>query len=246
MKKELASEVAHNLLTLEVNTIIKQDMTGEPMPALAHALLDIAEAYAAFLLHCGVNVQDFLEAPSPEDFALRKPSNEERKKGIRKASLTLSVQTFEKLRLAAKKAMAEPQNIPVENHAILKRIRNCCDSIKTILEKATARDFVKDSPNRSNLLQVPGARMIEAKKISWPDFLLIRKIWEMGTEKIVAQTQIDIDGDVITRVSPWVGHSEHEWLLRMHRGGVEVAASSWRHLFEILHKIVGEAINKLL
>ncbi|MCC7283542.1 MAG: hypothetical protein IT556_14245, partial [Acetobacteraceae bacterium] len=38
------------LLTLEINTIIKEGITAERMPVLPHALLDIAVEYATLLL----------------------------------------------------------------------------------------------------------------------------------------------------------------------------------------------------
>lgn len=56
-----------SLLTLEINTIVKPSITAERMPALPHALLDIAQEYSGELLDQGVLVEEYLVQPPRGD-----------------------------------------------------------------------------------------------------------------------------------------------------------------------------------
>ena len=89
-------EVAHNLLSLEVNTILKENMTGERMPPLPHALLDVAGEYARALLRDGVRLGLYF----PPAIGNRKPEEVEFAWGADTFStelLTVSLETFDSL-----------------------------------------------------------------------------------------------------------------------------------------------------
>src|SRR5688572_13435359 len=53
------NEILGDLLTLEVNTIIKDGMTANKMPVLPFALLDILNAYSGVLRGFGVDLQPY-------------------------------------------------------------------------------------------------------------------------------------------------------------------------------------------
>ncbi|HLT39124.1 MAG TPA: hypothetical protein VK034_22725, partial [Enhygromyxa sp.] len=54
-------EILGDLLTLEVNTIIKDGMTANKMPALPFALLDILAGYCGRLRGLGLNLEPYFE-----------------------------------------------------------------------------------------------------------------------------------------------------------------------------------------
>jgi hypothetical protein len=54
---------ARSLLDIEVNTIIRENMTAEPMPPLPHALLDIARDYAQQLGSFGIDLSAYFGSP---------------------------------------------------------------------------------------------------------------------------------------------------------------------------------------
>lgn len=69
-------------------------------------------------------------------------------------------------------------------------------------------------------------------KLSPPDLVLIRKVWELGCEQIVMQTIVQLDGDVVTRLSGGLEGEHHRIIHQVHADGVRVATESWRYLVE--------------
>ena len=69
-----------------------------------------------------------------------------------------------------------------------------------------------------------------------PDELTtLRKIWEIGTEEIAMQTVIQLDGDVITRITPRHTTESHEdkVLQRIHSESVSLSMSYWGTLVQV-------------
>ncbi|MDQ3186836.1 MAG: hypothetical protein M3Q16_10370 [Pseudomonadota bacterium] len=69
------------------------------------------------------------------------------------------------------------------------------------------------------------------------ELLLIRKVWEVGTEVIAVQTTIQVDGDVITRLNLNC-MDEHPNLLSYHNAGVTIALCHWKDLIAIAKELV--------
>jgi hypothetical protein len=75
------------------------------------------------------------------------------------------------------------------------------------------------------------------------DFLAIRKVWEIGTAEIVAQTVIALDGDVVTRLTPAMIRPESRALAELHRQGVATSVDYWNALVTTLVTVVGKALG---
>jgi hypothetical protein len=58
----------------------------------------------------------------------------------------------------------------------------------------------------------------------------LKKLWDVGTEQIVAQTTIHITGDVTMRVTPALLKPENRLLLEIHREAVATSTAYWREL----------------
>jgi hypothetical protein len=71
-------------------------------------------------------------------------------------------------------------------------------------------------------------------RLAAPELVLIRKIWELGCEQIVMQTVVQLDGDVVTRLSADIESDQHQLIHRLHADGVRVATHSWQFLVETL------------
>ena len=56
----------------------------------------------------------------------------------------------------------------------------------------------------------------------------LRKIWELGTDVVVAQTIVHIDGDTVTRLQSGLGEGERAYLLEVHNRAVGTATSQWK------------------
>ena len=72
--------------------------------------------------------------------------------------------------------------------------------------------------------------------------LLIRKMWELGTEEVVMQTCISLDGDVVTRIDPQLLAKPaelREVLLGVHRESTSVSIRFWSALVSTATNLLG-------
>src|SRR5262245_46048579 len=91
---------ARSLLNLEINTIVRNNMTGEPMPPVPHALLDIARDYADTLCTLGIDLPRYFEAGAG-DLSQIVPGWLDPPGSVSDA-LTVAAETFDRIRWAAK------------------------------------------------------------------------------------------------------------------------------------------------
>src|SRR5271166_4857386 len=193
--------VARSLLNIEVNTIVRDSMTGEPIPPAPHALLDIAGEYAQELCALGVNLAQYFK-PAPEDLEKLNPGWVTNPTSV-SDQLTVSAQTFDRLRWAAKWASgaADRRSKPLSQakRVLLDRIVNNADAIKEMFKRfdpsfntqflnKTRRDLVAISIKADSYVVPPA------------DLIVLQKIWDIGLEQIVVQTIVHVTGDVTTRV----------------------------------------------
>jgi hypothetical protein len=77
------------------------------------------------------------------------------------------------------------------------------------------------------------------------ELVMVRKIWEVGTEVIAMQTVIQVDGDVITRLNPnYLEEKVYEKLSDYHNDGVNMALSYWANLVGIAQALLGRLTGK--
>ena len=104
----------------------------------------------------------------------------------------------------------------------------------SISEEDTA--IVTNNYNRAELVnredQIPPLDLRER------DLVLIRKVWELGTEVIVMQTSIQVDGDVISRVnSDYLREGYFLQLRDYHEKGVDIALQHWSNLVDVAKEL---------
>jgi hypothetical protein len=237
---------ARSLLNIEVNTIIRDNMTAEPMPAVPHALLDIARDYAETLTSLGIDVRHYFAAKDADPAAvdlvwLDSPPSVT-------AELTVAPGTFDRLRWAAEKASiaedARALRIPRSKRVLLDRIVNNCDEIKEIFKRfppsmnqfldKTRLDLTRTTIQRNSYVVAPD------------DLILLQKIWDIGVEEIVAQTVVHLTGDVTTRIQEALGRSGSAPLFAIHRQSIDVSVGCWRYLLDAVREIAGTAARVLL
>ena len=74
-----------------------------------------------------------------------------------------------------------------------------------------------------------------------PDiFLHLRKAWEIGTENIILQTVIQIDGDVTTRMAESFSVNPNKTVLEIHNNSIETSTQFWSNLVKTLGEISGK------
>lgn len=313
-----ANGIFSDLLTVEVNTIIRPNMTAEKMPSLPFALLDIIEDFAVALIKLGVDLEPYL-TPSREQCWARICEDEAYLELAREAYTTANEgrtakgdelfdfvcdlwpaldvtkntwpttpdwcfsmelvtngwDSFERLRIAALQAAPE---LTAGAEVLIMRIVSACSRIKYIVQgmqqryvsdpdgqasgsRLSLRDRVagrKDRfaswqdlvPKTRNQLLRRGERdkAVPVHRMSAEDQSLVRKIWELGTDSVVAQTCVQIDGDVITRISEQL-IQEHalavqRLVLDCHHMSINTGLTHWRSLVQVAIELINNVLGK--
>ena len=238
--------LARRLLNIEVNTIVRDSMTGEAMPLAPHALLDIATEYARKLCSIGVDLERYFQADvEAAHLEVLKPTWVVPVPSPFRHELTVSVATFDGLRWAAKWAgnTAKSPMISAVDKALLERIVNNCDMIKEMFKRFRGFEQFTDK-TRAQLAR--GELQPKTYVIAPDDLSLLQKIWDLGLEQIVAQTIVHVTGDLTTRVQNALLAPGSETLLLIHRQSVDVSVNCWKSLLRVVSEIAGTAIRTLL
>lgn len=95
---------------------------------------------------------------------------------------------------------------------------------------------------RTNLALLTSFRAQAGRELSLKQRMAIRKMWEIGTEHVVIQTCISLDGDVVTRIAPeLIAHEAEvrELLLSVHRESTSVSVRFWTGLVDAATNLIG-------
>jgi hypothetical protein len=116
------------------------------------------------------------------------------------------------------------------------------------VEYATLADLI---PKTRNQLLSAGLRHKRIPRLLKSDDLaLVRKAWEVGVECVLMQTCVQIDGDVLTRISEELLNEctvdKRGMIMEAHKRSVELGLSHWRALVQVAAELVGDAMRKLV
>lgn len=224
--RESLQQTARDLFNLEINTILKENMTARKMPDPANALLDIIHTYARKLIELKVPLDFFFSLQSEVDMEKKRPAAGWKSKEFKYSELTIGTLTLNRLRWAAVSSLDSGKGILGKDQIILQRIRRNCDQLKRTLSK------LKNDPNyikikdkkRSEINEIDNSIMI---KLEAEEATRIRKIWELGVEEVVMQTVIQLDGDVINRIQKYYAAPEYKHIHELHQANVDVSVKFW-------------------
>ncbi len=266
-----------NLTKLEINTIIKENLTARKLPDAANAILDVALTYAWELQDKGFDVAAWFAEPLLAQEVGRTPA--ERYESLRRLEgalgdrakvlrslleaeadaasgqprsfddtcITLDARTFIALRWAAW-IMDEHPKLSPANRVILGRVRKNSDQMKNLMLRLYGQpDFEKlYGASRDGLNRIGDeARMAarDALQLDAKDMTLLRKVWEIGVQEVVAQTVIDLDGDSITYVARRYSAPSWGHMLEVHRLGVNSAVGYWGNLMDAMRRFLTDLVS---
>ena len=255
-----------DIKTLEVNTIIKDNMTARKMPDPANAMLDIAQVYGWYLAMRGVSVKRWLDTASPvkekdpgaciktmaENDSLKQwlsPPPGMQHGEVSSDLVRIDDYTFSTLRWAASTLDQYGSPRPAER-IVLARICRSCDDIKNLLSRLEAepvyKQYCKDK-SRAELNATAGSVYSRRDLIPLTpdDSTLLRKIWDIGVEDVIAQTTIQLDADVVTRISRQYAGPDQAHVLELHRLGIESAVNFWSSLIAAVGSFVTNLAGSL-
>ncbi len=209
-------KVVRNLTHLEVNTIIKPNMTGRKMPHPRHALIEIAKRYIQKLAVLGHPIHN----------------NKEIKPGSYESFDIIREKADEAIKLYEKKILdKKPDQDEEIDFVMLLRIKTMSDQIKGIFNNLRLRNLETWDNNYSH-------NEVEEKHPPLPletdEIVLIRKIWEMGIEEVAMQTIIQLDGDMITRIQTKYANAQNSVIHKIHNESIRVSLKVWAGLIDIV------------
>lgn len=268
-----AKRIFDDLLDLEINVIVKPGMTARKMPGPAHALLDIIGEYNAFLCRTSARINTVLgretvlripvrvkQPYDPRtDVTKTDPSDEPalaRESGRADAMRTgpngwlrgplqitpvddsVSVETFDRLREWAVEAEAAyrlaftndwlPED---ETPILLKRIYRNCDQLKGMLRLRGGMSISRQTAAASEL------------DLSSDEVITVRKIWDVGTEVVMMQSVVQIDGDVVTRIQKGREGAAYKPIHDLHREAVGNAIRHWQFLGQTVAQLLTSVLK---
>lgn len=213
--------VLDDLLSLEVSTIVKHSMTATKFPDPVNALIDV-----------GLDYWRELHSIAPWDTPLPSAWGLEELDALRTRASTLA-RRFQGRpeRAAGIELPAQPiQEKDMPTFIMLCRIRDNCDQLKGLFGGTSAKLTRSDTTK---------LELDDRQK------LLLRKIWEIGTEQVVMQTTVYLDGDVITHIRPDHARPEASRIPEIHRQAVDASVAFWSKLVDVLGAFVKSAADIL-
>lgn len=195
--EERLRDIGTGLFALEVNTILKANMSGARWSTTKDALRDIAAEYDAKLTTLDVDHVGSKGEPLVDIAALGEAARRARE--------------------GANDAGRSERDV-----LMFTRIQGNAGQIAGIF-KGREQDLESDLPA--------------------DQFMILRRIWELGAEEIVMQTVLHIDGDVITRIQPdKVGDRD---LHALHNASVATSVQLWQGLVSTLSSFAENLVSVL-
>ncbi len=265
MAKPFFKKIAEDLLNLEINTIIKSEMSAEKMPETnREALYSIAKTYGKKLGQLNIRepihwafggIRSFEELKERAKSGnkvlkgqLEKANTEAEKDEIRREIYLVEriftqseriVKLFERLKEEAsnnsKKSETGYSDIP-ENIAT--------EELMELMKKGTLkrREPHTASQRWNNDININQMKKYKDFDLAPEDITLIRKVWEIGIDRIVLQTFVQIDGDVTTRISEIFSKNPNKMVLKIHNDSISTSTAYWANIFKAFVELTGDTI----
>ena len=276
--RDYLKNLAADLLTLEVNTIVKEQTTSSKMPATKRvALLEIARGYRELLVDYGLAI-------------LEKPIANQEVYPIESGKFPVLFQwlyggeySFKEIyniseagaqyyadKAATSKNYELMQEYEERSKLLIRLVKHSSNLIGMFKMRRKDYDISEDVwPDPSLIDEASGhyPPLDQANMIEWnndidlstinktddldltPDQVtLIRKTWEIGTQRILMQTVVQIDGDITNYLTNQFVNLSPELkaiVLNLHNDATESGARIWNMLFKTVSQLAGTAFRKI-
>jgi hypothetical protein len=302
------TSIAQDLFNIEVNIILRHNITAQKMPSPRHALLDIGKEYCAALEAMETRRQNYLRVMGQDTLAFdedmfdvvrrkfdfltagecaARPDVDPDDYG-RLISPTIrdelgGFDAFDVIRTWADDFLDDPNHdnyLKTSQLSVLPRIKDNSDLLKGLYSAICRRDPALNDPQLPQeknlavqLRAIPEEKLnpntvVKLSKQLHPEhtidltneytrsdlvtsdrirplplrdqeLVLIRKVWELGTEVIAMQTIVQVDGDVITRLNPdFMDEEAYPRLHDYHNQGVNIALQHWASLVNVARELI--------
>ena len=244
---ESLKQTARDLTTLEINTIVKPNMTARKMPPPGHAILDIAATYVDKIQ---VNLQIPLATPFTEDELQAGDvphSRQWKQEWVERGTLKCDDNTFRCLRRAAYRILEDCRELGERDRVIVERIKRNADQLRALLRNLE-KGLKQPANSNDTFLRCNRRQLVERETklgrhpqphLHPDEMALVRKIWDIGVEEVVMQSTVSLSGDVINRIQSGLAPQEAAALLEFHREGIVSGTRMWKLIAETLVLMTG-------
>ena len=216
--------IAEDLLNLEINAILVSGISSRKMPGAREVLQEIAEKYAFFLQRTADRTQSALEnaalphLASKIDMTPLKVRDQEPNTHMFQNMVGTRADELLDIRDQARE---EGLTFDREITNVLRRVNKNCKTLGDLLE---ANPSLKLTPS---------------------ELLRVRKIWEIGTERVLMQTVVQLDGDIVTRIQIGRETAKDKALHDMHKELVNLAIGNWQFMVQTLTNLIKSGLGSL-
>ena len=233
-KKSVIGKLLDDLMHIEINTIIKKGMTSAPQPnsmeeKLRVLLSDYAEKLASIIQRNDL----------PLDFRVK-----EQDFSIRCADIKSYAQLYAGLDALDNYMALKRIRIVEKDYVIIIRMKSFCNYLRSRssdVKFAQSKNLAPDV----NLYSVNMDKFADFKlEFNDRDKVMITRVFDLGTERIVMQTRIGIDGDIITRIEEDFAGNPRQVVLDAHDKHTNLALKYWQEIINVVKDIVSSKFSK--
>jgi hypothetical protein len=249
--EEKVSSTLYDLTHLEINTIIKDEMIASKAPASPRLLLHaLAAKYYEKMWSLGNKYVVFLPQMDSTDVPIFRGEMKYTGSGYDSfKELSDRAENSIKMIRENKSAISVPEEDLNIDIMMLQRIHNISDDIRRIL-KMEGVDPCDDKKNYDfdNKEMVNNFRNMTAQKaekfelnLDLRQLMVFKKANDIGTEHVLLQTIIGMDGDVTTRISKSFANQPVQFINQMHHEAIGISVDFWKSLITVVVKL-GESV----
>ncbi|MBT29421.1 MAG: hypothetical protein CMO01_07130 [Thalassobius sp.] len=277
--RDYLKNLAADLLTLEVNTIVKEQTTSSKMPATKRvALLEIARGYRELLVDYGLAL---LEKPAEnreyyqkvesgrfpvlfqwlyggeysfkEIYNIAEAGSEYYAKLAEKSKNFDRMQEYEERSKLLIRLVKHSSNL-IGMFKMRRKDYNVGEDVwpdPSLLDETTGHYPPLDDPKMiewNNDIDLSTINKVDDLDLTPDQVTLIRKTWEIGTQRILMQTVVQIDGDITNYLTNQFVNLSPELkaiVLNLHNDATESGARIWNMLFKTVSQLAGTAFRKI-
>jgi len=217
--KFVVSKLLDDLTHLEINTIIKKGMTSAPQPE------EIEEVLSVLL-------SDYKERLG----IIHNRNN------IEKEIIVENIKSYKDLYTTLHDLghYMDKENIWLDDgdYMITLRMKSFC---KYLESRAADIKFSQRNgiAGQETIYTVNMSEFAKFKlEINSRDRVMIKRLYDLGTERIVMQTRFGIDGDVITRIEENFANKPKQVVLDLHEKHTDLSVKYWQSLVNIVKDLV--------
>lgn len=250
-------KLASDLLRLEINTIVTENLGGTKPNNFRRLLCDLAAEYRIKLgryqaLHDGEEPPN--ESNEVKNYIKYNGGREAYKELLRKADALWDIYqdkadalTDIESKEQAKRRLLLIGRIHDQCHTILDIFTQLREESKAITDEATlagTTPSVEEHPNLvwDNDVSVKELHKLKDYQLDPEQMSQVRKAYEIGTQYILLQTVVQIEGDITSYVTTNfldMKSSEQEVILKMHNTALDTSIRLWQYLFQTIGSLLG-------